>query len=161
MKEKKNSHHPFVPFKKTLVEPEVLVPNVNCTFNINYAIEDNKSNRNKSFFETIHEQSRNINGLKHCEYKLYPELSRVGKVHWHGEISFKNYTQIGLFYAIQLPQLLKIAQVEIDTIADPEKWATYQLKGQAYMKKLCAKVRVDYEHTNEDPSEAGEGEFLE
>lgn len=161
MKGKKTTP-PAGTFKKTLLEPESVEPDVLYTFTINYAIEDNRANRNKSFFETFHDQSRAIYDIKHCNYKIYPELSRVGKLHWHGNIMFKNYAQIALFYAIELPRLMKIAQIEIDTIADTDKWTEYIMKGRKYMTQLCTKIKADYEHTNMEPSEAlGEGESLE
>jgi len=73
--------------------------------------------------------------LKHikpyAQYKLYPELSKNGKLHYHGNISFNTNRNIFHFY-LHLSDQRKKSAIEIDTISDPEKWNKYITKQKQY-----------------------------
>jgi len=56
------------------------------------------------------------------------EVSRTGRLHYHGTISFLDKEAIKHFFVIAIHDILKFSQLEIDTIADEDKWNQYIAK---------------------------------
>ncbi len=80
-----------------------------------------------------------------CEYVLYPELSCVGQLHYHGTIRFKNTSKVFLFYR-SLYGITDLA-IELDTIDDPDVWTRYCTKQIKY-KKIYKRYLSPYKLTN-------------
>lgn len=143
--------------KKTLLEPEAMDINVwytitiNLSPNINYqSILDSGTKQRKnerSMFDIISTERAMImellNGQYKTRYVLFPELSRTGRLHWHGMIRFTKPEHIGIFYMHKLPRIMKVANVEIDIIEDMEKWKTYCMKGNKYMEPMLKELRIN------------------
>lgn len=73
-----------------------------------------------------------IDQFSSCPTELFPEVSCKGRIHWHGKIVFKNHDDILKFYISHIPNLLYKSLIEIDTIADNDKWNTYIKKQYKY-----------------------------
>jgi len=60
-----------------------------------------------------------------AQYDIHLEVSRLGRLHFHGTIQFKDIKE---FYLYTLHWMLHICQIEIDTIKDPLVWKEYCTK---------------------------------
>lgn len=56
---------------------------------------------------------------------IFQEVSRRGRIHYHGKIKFKTIEALKTFYVEHLHNLLSKAHIEIDTISNPEEWDEY------------------------------------
>lgn len=83
-----------------------------------------------------------LNGLS---YGLFPEISKTGRIHYHGAIWFPTKASIFLFYR-KLPDW----QLSLDTIEDLDKWKNYCMKLRKPMKKIMASMAYPYPITEEN-----------
>lgn len=147
--------------KKTILEPEKVAVDTWYTLSINLDpklkhnhIIDGKHVINKGMFDRLQTEKAIIydiiNTINSPKYALFPELSRTGRLHWHGVIRFNTELEIGIFYFRALPLLLKVANIEIDEVNDLELWKDYMMKGEGYMKALLEHLKLTeiYPFTN-------------
>lgn len=71
-------------------------------------------------------------------FELIPEVSPLGRLHYHGY--FKLFDKIE-FYLHSIYKLLKWAHLEIDTLSDDLKWEDYILK-QVDLHSYCLKNNI-------------------
>lgn len=57
------------------------------------------------------------------EYFMYMEVSKLGRLHFHGYIKYKK--DLDLVYMTLIPDLVDKYSFEIDYINDPDIWAEY------------------------------------
>ncbi len=76
------------------------------------------------------------------EAHIYPELSKVGRLHLHGTIRFLSDDTIFDFYDNIYTQFFS-DHIEIDTISDPDKWCTYITK-QSRFKECYSQRLIPY-----------------
>jgi hypothetical protein len=90
--------------------------------------KDNQSYKQRlDLFKT--NQSLLINRiLQPCRYKLFLEISPLGRLHWHGKIKFVDMDCVKRFYLTQIHQLTSVATFELDEIEDDDKWQAYITK---------------------------------
>lgn len=86
----------------------------------------------------------NLFGVK---YRLFPELSKTGRLHAHGTIKFNDYVGIALLYNT-LYNVRDIVTYELDTINDPALWSEYIIKNKSNMKAYCKHVKCAYRMEN-------------
>lgn len=79
----------------------------------------------------------------YSEFQLYAELSKLGRLHYHGLIKFVEIEKLVDFY-FSLRELYPLVAMEIDTISDPKKWDDYIFKQQKYMGVACKLKGIDY-----------------
>lgn len=101
--------------------------------NIPYTLSINPDDNYQFFKETGRERIKKA--TNHMVYLLrqYPnikmsltiDVSRAGRVHWHGTIIFVHYDNIKDFYLEYIHSILEHHTVEIDTIKDIEVWNKY------------------------------------
>lgn len=76
---------------------------------------------------------------------LLPELSKTGRLHYHGKIKFNDEKSIGEFYLI-LHRNRSAYNCLIKPIEDMKKWEEYIIKQRFFMKPLmeahCLKYRL-------------------
>jgi len=60
-----------------------------------------------------------------AEIKVQLEVSRMGRLHWHGTIKFPYEKNIADFFILQINKLQDKGTYEIDTIKDQTEWSTY------------------------------------
>lgn len=68
-----------------------------------------------------------------AQYQLYQEVSRTGRLHWHGYLLFTEYEQITSFYVHDVHRLEMRSKIEVDTIKDLNKWEEYIQKQRRIM----------------------------
>lgn len=90
-----------------------------------------------------------IDGLNNCTIDMSPELSRMGRLHFHGVITIDKIIE---FYLYDLHKLKDAGTFEIDTIQDIVKWNEYVYKQSKLMiiflnkeistNKCCYRLRT-------------------
>lgn len=81
-----------------------------------------------------------INKLSNCDIFIYPELSKLGRLHFHGWIKI---IHVLYFYLTDIKVLCDIGSFEIDTISEPDKWLTYVTKqNKIYEDKLIKSLNL-------------------
>lgn len=131
--------------KSNLTSPEKLEPDVCYTFNVNFDMDKLWGISDTSTFKKVYLAQRKTMSLLFSPYdiKLYPEMSSVGRLHWHGRIKFRSYKDIGMFYS-NLRIVLNHMSVELDTIDDDAGWINYTTKGHKYMLALLTELKLPY-----------------
>lgn len=79
--------------------------------------------------------------LHSCDYVLYPEISKLGRIHYHGTIVINDVVE---FYVYDIPFLMDRFTFEIDTITDDDKWTKYMTKQQAIMEPYAKTNKTPY-----------------
>lgn len=82
---------------------------------------------------------------KGCIIRCVPELSQLGRLHWHGTLRIINVTQ---FYMMDIQRLKLHGSFEIDVISDPMVWHRYCYKQEGIMAKYCYTNNVNYEYNS-------------
>jgi len=78
---------------------------------------------------------------KSIKVKLYPEVSKLGRPHFHGYIRIIDKPK---FYLIDIHRLKLNGAFEIDTINDPMVWNLYVRKAQEIWGPYSAQNEVNY-----------------
>lgn len=121
---------------------------------IKYAITINTSNMYQHFnFQTPRRLKYalqvyyNIGRLlsQVSEYEYFPEISKDGRIHVHGYITFFDTFE----YHVHLAHILNdVCNIKIKDIDDEERWAEYIKKDQGIVEQ-CLKVRnLPYRYSN-------------
>lgn len=84
---------------------------------------------------------RSLNRLRYCKYTLFTEISKGGRLHYHGTIMIEN---IPWFYYHDIPLLKGIGTYEIDTVEDVKIWKQYCLKQRTFMESFCKDNDMTY-----------------
>ncbi len=77
----------------------------------------------------------------YSDYTLYPEISRHGRIHYHGYIRVND---IFYFHLYSLYRLKEIYMYEIDTISDNDIWSKYIHKDKSIMKPALEGLGLPY-----------------
>lgn len=75
-----------------------------------------------------------ISSLKACNVVLNLEISKLGRLHFHGTIQISSLWK---FYYYDVPKLMVEGSFEIDTIKSIEDWQAYVDKNKDEMSKMC------------------------
>lgn len=76
---------------------------------------------------------------------VHMEISRKGRLHFHGTIMFCKTEHILYFYLHKINEWLESFQIEIDTISDRLKWDTYCTKSSNLIKvNINSKHVIDF-----------------
>ena len=73
-----------------------------------------------------------LNKYNNYKYNLYMEISKNGRIHFHGTIHFEDPWD---FYYTIIYKLQQMSTYYIDTIEDQKVWNEYILKQQKYVPK--------------------------
>lgn len=87
--------------------------------------------------------------IRHCHYRLYPEISKVGRLHYHGYIWFNSYEEIFQFNLNTMAVIThdKSCDIEIDTINyefGDVYWYCYVRKMKHLLKPYFGKNKIKY-----------------
>lgn len=112
----------------TMIDVEKVCYGQNYTFN--YNPEDsrqywNQDDRVMKFYK-YHKQF--VFGNLNCYFLLRMEISKLGRLHYHGIIRWDNKEILYKFLVENVHQLTLNGTFEIDTIADPKEWDRYMSK---------------------------------
>lgn len=111
--------------KQQILSPTDIVIAKDYTFTVN------PSDKHQFFgnLDRIKEATKHINVFLRCYPKvriyLALDMSRTGRIHWHGTIMFPTTESIRMFYEQYVHSMLETHQIEMDTIADTDKWNEY------------------------------------
>lgn len=139
-------------------QKHVFPPMEEVSVGVAYALTLNIDHKTDTMPVLVRKYCKWLNMITHlCEVSLYPELSKMGKLHYHGTISFKSILDIAEFY-LNVPKFVEQGTVamkvyfkteEDDPKLTPEEvWTNYMLKQKVYMDALCRKWKVPYHLTN-------------
>lgn len=127
-----------------LVPPEKLELNTYYTLNINpYETLYSQSVTLKEKIAMLIKYVQELLYYTDVGYQLYPELSKVGKLHVHGLIKFYTPESVMEVYNNIYNTMGKIA-IEIDTIDNIETYLTYCKKQSKFMKPYCKSANIKY-----------------
>jgi hypothetical protein len=107
------------------VSPETIELKQFYTFNV--APDDDAQDwgstlRDHSVFHAYENLIHSSFGPENYHVILYQEVSRNGRIHYHGVIKFETPDAIHDFYVKKLHNMEKHNRIEIDTIEDVEVW---------------------------------------
>lgn len=80
-----------------------------------------------------------------CNITLYPEISKLGRLHVHGTIKILKPLE---FYLHTIKTLMKHGTFEIDIINDDAKWQEYCTKQKTYLEAECKDYKLPYPITS-------------
>lgn len=119
-------------FKQNILSPEVIIAKTLYSITLNPSNDRQGWNSCKTSKERIEWVSACMQILMakipNIQLDLYMEVSRTGRLHFHGTISFNSNDEIRLFFVEYIQSWLQLMHIDIDTIEDPEKWYTYCTK---------------------------------
>lgn len=129
------------PTNKNLPDPEKIV-----IYDQIYALTVSPPPDDDTFPSQLQDHFRVIEKwLKECKWQLVPEISKTGRLHYHGTVQFTTPFSIYTFYRYQ-PEW----HFELDTIAHPDVWVSYCTKSQLWMKPQCERHAVPYMITDQN-----------
>ncbi|AXH73544.1 MAG: putative replicase [Cressdnaviricota sp.] len=114
----------------TIPSPEEIHLKTKYTFNFNPSDEYQyfgKEDRLKMFTNWSNTYVFNTFCAK---LEVYLEISRLGRLHYHGTIEFDNVLDIREFFIDKLHSITLKGTLEIDTITDLNIWMTYCTKSK-------------------------------
>lgn len=121
------SDHPKAPIgnKKLIISPEMIKEGTQ------YALTISPSDKRQYFdcVDRIDKLTSHIEGLllevPNVDFDMWMEVSRTGRLHFHGVICFKTKESIKHFYVIKINEWLSLHNLEMTTITDPKGWDEY------------------------------------
>lgn len=135
--------------KANIVSPENIMDGVAYTFNITPSDKAQfwgKTNRCEDNFR-IYNDYLHSKLSSTIRYELYQELSRNGRIHYHGIIIFDELSAVHDFYANRIYWLQENAIIEIDTCEDEEVWEKYCMKYQ-HLRECCIDSDIKIKKVN-------------
>lgn len=119
------------------VSPENISTHANYSFTLNpevqyYEIQDGIERFN-TWNAHMYKELKRLHGIE--SLKIWPEISQSGRLHFHGIIKIKDVIEFAL---VDVPLLIRIGHLEIDTINDEDVWNKYIRKSIQLMKPLMS-----------------------
>jgi len=87
------------------------------------------------------EMAKLFGSLKGCTVNLSVEISKLGRLHFHGTIKISTLWK---FYYYDVPKLMKDGAFEIDTISKYEEWMAYVDKNKDEMYEMMKSFGLPY-----------------
>lgn len=96
----------------------------------------------EEYFKMFHHLTKTLNLV----LAVRPELSKTGRLHYHGTIQFlDNYSIVMFYYNKYFKQeVQKSVNVLIKPIGDYECWDKYCKKQRLHMKAFCTALNLKY-----------------
>lgn len=132
--------------KFKIIKPEECLPNILYSFSYNPESQPTVQrfyNISLKCFESWSQEIYEIfTSLRNCTIRTYMEISKAGRLHFHGYIKIQDIVN---FYFYDLKKLKHYGTFEIDFINDPLKWDLYIKKQKPYMELFCKVNDMTYE----------------
>ena len=123
---------------------EDIVPNGIYSFTLNPSSQfESQETRFSLMYKTIENIFDDFFNTIHVT--LYPEISKLGRIHFHGYIQIIKPLD---FYLHIIPKLMKVCTFEIDTYDGNSKWETYITKQKKYIEPECKNYNLPYPMTS-------------
>lgn len=120
-----------------VIAPEDILLNTMYTFTISWSDHYQYWGENLRIDKNYLASAKLLHDIK-PEFFLNMEVSKNGRLHWHGYILFKDYDSVRDFYVNSLYKIEMKAIMEIDTITDIQKWEDYIVKQTKFMNKTLS-----------------------
>lgn len=127
------------------VAPEDIELGKDYTFNVNLNEKLAKMTQLESFYKMVRLYGHylTMNVVEGMDFRLHAELSKSGKLHYHGTICF--FTNMAVMEWIwKLRKLQNHFTYNVDVINDAEKWNDYRFKQRRLMEPFCRHYKVPY-----------------
>lgn len=128
--------------KKNILSPEVMEPDkeYSTTWNPCDSYQFfGKSDRIEKCTEMV---EKLIFDFPNTHLNLHMEVSRNGRLHFHGTISFTSQDAINDFYIHRIHSLQQLFNIDIDNLIDKEKWTIYCTKSVKIMNVIINSEEV-------------------
>lgn len=116
----------------TMIAPELLVPCTDYAFTLNPCdkLQYDESNSLRRFSDFKSQMRVSLQNLlsPYMRWKFYIEISKAGRLHLHGTVSFNDLESILMFFMSAVTKLQAQFTYELDTIKDPKIWHDYCTK---------------------------------
>jgi len=87
------------------------------------------------------EMAKTFGNLKGCTVNLKVEISKLGRLHFHGTIKVSTLWK---FYYYDIPYIMKDSSFEIDTINKYDEWMAYVDKNKNEMSTMMESFGLPY-----------------
>lgn len=116
-------------YKVSIKAPEEIKKETPYTLSVNPDDDHQYWHSDERIKNSVRWMQQTINLIK-AKIILHMEISRNGRLHYHGTITFANEKDIQRFYVLSLHSLLNKSTIEIDDISDSSCWDTYCTKSK-------------------------------
>lgn len=127
------------------IKPEQVIPDMNYAFSYNPEEQPTPQrfyNITLNCFESWSQKIYEIFAtLRYCEIETYMEISKNGRLHFHGYIRISD---IPKFFFYDIKKLRHHGTYEIDEINDEDTWIDYCVKQREYMTDFCIENCMEY-----------------
>jgi len=110
--------------KYSCLSPEEMVTNRKYTFTFNPSNDGQYFNA-ENRIDLVKKQMETLLVRLSAEITVRMEVSKMGRLHWHGTIKFPYDKNIADFFILQIHMLQSKGTYEIDNIAKPSDWQEY------------------------------------
>lgn len=97
----------------------------------------------RNWYDTIAKQ---LSTISHCDLELCLEISRTGRLHFHGTLTIRNY--IGKFYSRDIPKFQGIGSFKLCEWKDCDNssyrdWQSYCDKQKIIIEEFCKQEEIE------------------
>lgn len=86
-----------------------------------------------------------LNLGKNTDINIWLEVSRTGRIHYHGTIMFASKNSVKTFFLTKIHKIQDHFKIEIDTISDMDEWLDYCQKSfDLWNIKITTKDAIKY-----------------
>lgn len=121
-----------------LLPPEEIIPGEKYAFTVNLA----DTYKDKDQYVMAYRWFLQKYVKPNARFTMHFELSKMGRLHMHGYIIFKDGKSIAQFY-FNLNDMQQKCSMEIDTISDAKKWQEYCIKQHLVIGEFIDEYVVD------------------
>lgn len=126
-------------------DPKKMFTSTRYTFTLNPSDSFQYFGKVARYAKAIRAIQASLESLTYCEYELYPEVSKKGRIHFHGYIDIIEPARFQL-YDVHI--LTKISIYEIDVLTDPDVWKAYIEKDKKEMLRFAKSIKQPYKISN-------------
>lgn len=126
---KRSAGVPVFPKESKLIKPEHAAHGSWYAFTYNPAEQPPEHYRKTLFYDWFQEQVNIFHGLKGCTFRLYPEFSQKGRLHFHGILMIDDFPK---FFMHDMPYWHVHGNIDIDTMDDMPTWLLYCMKNKEH-----------------------------
>lgn len=124
--------------KDKMISPEELL--INTKYSITLNPNDKRqyfglTDRISKLRQFIEQQLLEVPNVK---FYLHMEISRNGRLHFHGTIVFTTIESIKHFYIMKVNEWQDYYQIDMDTIKDEKIWNAYCVKSKSIIDELIS-----------------------
>ncbi len=97
----------------------------------------------------------------YCEFNLTPEMSKVGRWHYHGTIRWTDEYLLFMWLLVGVNKLTNTSVFEIDTINNMDHWNKYCSKDKAIMSPQLKQYELNHLNLKPQGNDDTKNTFLQ